>query len=407
MPYLTCIKQCVQGVMDLILLVPLFVLAVLSRLFPRPIDVGLGPHPLINNVYHKRALRMQGYSAETFVYQVYFITDEFDYRTDHWPLLFRLMAPYVHAARCLFRYRCLYLYFVGGALGLCPLLRWFETHLYRWAGIKVVVMPFGGDVQDLLRCPNLPFRHAIVQDYRDYRFNRRRIVAQVDRWTAHANHVISGCDWVDYQNYWDTLMLAHFSIDTDKWCADPIVASGDADQPLRVLHAPNHRATKGTDHFVKAVAELKEEGVAVELVLMEKAPNDQVREMMRGVDVVADQLVIGWYAMFALEAMAMGKPVLCYLRQDLIELYAFAGLVEPDDIPIVNCNAFTVKEAIRRLAGDRQSHAALGERGRAYVLEHHSLESVGRTFARINQQIGLEPSMKPEDAGTGNEGAAT
>ena len=37
----------------------------------------------------------------------------------------------------------------------------------------------------------------------------------IDRWTTHSDHVISGCDWVDYMHHWDTLMSAHFSIDIE------------------------------------------------------------------------------------------------------------------------------------------------------------------------------------------------
>lgn len=52
-----------------LLIFPLFFLALLSRFVKKPVDIGLGPHPLINNVYHKTALERRGYSAETSVVQ--------------------------------------------------------------------------------------------------------------------------------------------------------------------------------------------------------------------------------------------------------------------------------------------------------------------------------------------------
>jgi glycosyltransferase involved in cell wall biosynthesis len=369
-----------------------FPLAVLSRLSPRRIDVGLGPEPLINNVYHKRALASAGYSAETFVDQVYYITSDFDVRADRAiprPLFF--LRGYWLFVRALFRYKALYIYFNGGPLMNKPLLWRIEPWLYRAAGIPVVVMPYGLDVQDMTRSPNLLFKHAMAVDYPSTRFRRKRTTRLIDVWTLGAAHVIGGVEWVDYLYHWDTLMLGHFSIDTEQWRPEPAPAEDKADRPLRILHAPNHRTIKGTEHFVRAVDELRAEGVAVELVMLERVPNDKIREVMASVDVVADQLVVGWYAMFALEAMAMGKPVLCFLRPDLIDLYAFAGLMGRDEAPLVRCDPFTVKDVIRGLADDRTQLAGLGVRGRVFVEAHHSLAFVGGVFARINRSLGVEP----------------
>ena len=41
--------------------------------------------------------------------------------------------------------------------------------------------------------------------------------------------------------------------------------------------------------------------------------------MIRESDVVIDQILMGTYARLAIESMALGKPVICYLREDLFE----------------------------------------------------------------------------------------
>ena len=385
-----------------VMLMPIFFLIAFCRRFRRkPIDVGLGPEPLINNLYHKSALEHYGYSAQTFVADVYFITDKFDVRGDKIfsgksrylkkPLKYLV---YLHLfILSLLRYKCLFIYFTGGPLGLATVFLWrIEPLLYKLAGIKVVVMPYGGDVQELSRSPNLLYKNAISVDYPEHRFRRRRIASKIDLWTRYADHVISGCEWVDYMYHWDTLMLAHFSIDVNAWKpaeADTIPAKGGK---LRILHAPNHRAIKGTQYFIDAVRELNEEGLEVELVLLERVPNEEVKQVMASADLVADQLIIGWYAMFALEGMAMEKPVLCYLREDLQQLYVASGLIAPDEIPIINCSPATVKQAIRELASGRGRLADIGKRSREYVKKHHSTEAVGKVLDRINRSIGLSPS---------------
>lgn len=370
------------------------ILCVVARYWPKKIDVGLGPDPLINNAYHKLALERCGYSAETFVIGVFDIFDRFDYRAD---LAFKSfpkkMRAYLVFLRSAFRYRVLYIYFNGGPLGRRRILSYAEPYLLALAGVRTVVMPYGADVHDLVRTNNLLFKHGMSIDYPQFRLNRQRVARQIDRWTQHADHVISGCDWVDYMYHWDTLMLGHFSIDTDLW--SPVQGRLKLG-PLRLLHAPNHRHLKGSQQFIKAVEELKAEGVAIELSILEGVHNDQVREFMADCDVVCDQLIVGWYAMFALEAMAMGKPVVCYLRPTLKELFIGAGIVESDELPIIETTMSTVKETLRELAGmDRSELAGIGRRSRAFVEKHHSLEAVGRVFARINGSLGVEPSMPP------------
>ena len=189
-------------------------------------------------------------------------------------------------------------------------------------------------------------------------------------------------------------MPSYLSIDTEKWKPTCAPRAGG---PFKVLHAPNHRHLKGTQHIIDAVEELRASELDIELVLLERVSNDEIRAKMEEVDIVADQLIIGWYAMFALEGMAMGKPVLCYLRDDLKELYVTAGLVEPDEIPIVECRPSTVKETIERLYRDRETLGEIGRRSRAFVERHHSLDAVGAVFDRINRSIGVLPSADPID----------
>lgn len=376
------------AIFDLMLAFPFVCLAVCARCFKRNFDVGIGPEPMVSHAYHQQALQQRGYRVETFVSHTYFITDAFDVRADRiFPRFLRPLAFYLLFVRAMFRYRCLYFYFSGGPLGFTPCLWRLEPWLYKLAGIKTVVMPYGSDVQEMSRSKNLVFKHVMSKDYPRHRTRRRRIAAQIDLWTAHADHVIGGCEWVDYMHHWDTLMLAHFSIDTERW--KPTAGSTSPGNVLRILHAPNHRNIKGTNFFVDAIEQLQAEGEPVELVLLERVGNERVLEAMESVDVVADQLVVGWYGMFALEAMAMEKPVLCYLRSDLEELYQTAGLLEQGETPIVRCSPETVKDTIRELVVNRHELPRIGKLSREFVLRHHSLESVGTVFDMINREIGL------------------
>lgn len=385
----------------------LILAAFIARHLKKPIDVGLGPEPLINNIYHKKALQKYGYTAETFVIQVYFITNNFDVRGDKMfqdiniigNLImqffnidrFFILQIYIYL-RSIFRYKILYIYFNGGPLLAIPHFRKIEPNLYKLAGVKIVVMPYGGDIHVLSRSSNLCFKHAMSMDYLQYSKDKRKDVAiQIDLWTKHADYVISGCDWSRYMYAWDRLMLGHFSIDTESWKPLEDKETNRSSQVV-ILHAPNHKTIKGTEYFVQAVNELKKEGLPVTLKVIQKVPNGVLKKMIEEADIIADQIVIGWYAMFALEGMALKKPVLCYIDEEFEKLYIFAGLIKKNELPLVKCDIFNVKDEIRKLVLDKKLRNAIGEKSREFVINHHSIMYIGSVFDSINRSISVIPS---------------
>jgi glycosyltransferase involved in cell wall biosynthesis len=210
---------------------------------------------------------------------------------------------------------------------------------------------------------------------------------------AHADHVMSGVDWVDYMPRWDSLNAGHFAIDTEEWSPSPEEPERDPERPVVIFHAPNHRELKGTRFLIDACTELEAEGEPIELRLVERVPNTEIRRQLAEADIVADQFIVGWYALFAIEAMAMAKPVLCYLRPDLLELYtlySFAG-----ECPLVNTPALEVKERLRELVHDAARRRQLGLAGRRYVEAHHSLESVGEMLDGIYRSVWPESAVEP------------
>lgn len=385
-------KNIILILWEVFLLPLMFFSALLARFVPKSIEIGLGPEPLINNVYHAKALRSKGWQAETFVDSLYFITSEFDVKLISSNVLIsraiRLgFLPYFFS---IFRYKVIYIYFNGGGLYAARALWILEPFFYRLAGVKVVVMPYGGDVQDMQKSGELYFKHVVDQDYPRHFRRRMMIRCKVWMWSLYADHVISGCDWVDYMQHWDTLCISHFSIDLDRWAScDEVNRTG----MVRILHAPNHKNIKGTRFFELAVERLKNMGHEVELVMVQGVPNAELKMMISDCDIVADQLVIGWYAMFAIEAMALGKPVLCYVRDDLEELYIRAGLLERDELPLIRCSPKNLDQVLEELVVDRLKLRAIGERGRVYVEKHHSLDAIGIMFNAINEKLEVRSNV--------------
>jgi glycosyltransferase involved in cell wall biosynthesis len=290
------------------------------------------------------------------------------------------------------RYRIVYLYFSGGAFRNGTILRLFEPLLLRLAGIKTVVLPFGADVQDLAFSKNLHFVHRMARSYPTHRFFQQRIRRSLRAWSLMGDYIVAGCDWVEYMFYWDRLCLSHFAIDMSAWRSDGHPEDA-ADRDIVVLHAPNHREIKGTDVVISAVDALRAEGHPIRLRLLEGVPNSEIRNAIQGADIVVDQLVIGWYAMFSIEAMACGKPTICYLRPELLDFYRGERLLDADEPPLINAHLSDMKSVLRRCLQDMAATRTMGRRGVSYVEKNHSLRAIGAMFGEINRALGVEPGI--------------
>ena len=152
---------------------------------------------------------------------------------------------------------------------------------------------------------------------------------------------------------------------------------------LKVVHAPNHREFKGTKYLEAAISALQLEGAPIELVLVENLTNDEALEVYRTADVIFDQCLIGFHGYFALEAMALGKAVMCYIRKpDEYLLY-------PQECPIINTHVDTLQEDLRRLVSSREELDSIGQRGRQYVERHYSREAFADRLRRAYLDIGI------------------
>ena len=370
--------------LNLIILMPLIILlSIFSRFFNKRKGIGIGPEPLINNIFHKKALENFDYFAETFSIGSYYITNKFDHVFD-FPL-----CSYYSFLRSLFVYECLYMYFNGCLIFKNSIFENFEPHIFKIAGVKTVIMPYGSDVQDLSRSKNLLYKNAVFKDAPTYKFDDTNIAKRIFKWQINGSHIISGCDWVDYMTFWDTLMISHFAIDTDE--IKPNFFSNTSD-PIKIIHAPNHQNIKGSKFFITAVEDLISEGHQIDFKLLKNVPNEELKEKISNCDILLDQLIVGWYAMTAIEAMAFGKPVICFMREDIEELFVCEGLIERDEIPIINANTKNIKEILKNLIEDRSALREIGIKSRNYVEAHHSLDFIGNCFNEINQKIGVYPS---------------
>jgi glycosyltransferase involved in cell wall biosynthesis len=142
-----------------------------------------------------------------------------------------------------------------------------------------------------------------------------------------------------------------------------------------VLHAPSSRSRKGTDEVVAAAEKL-----GLELELVEGVDHRAAFERYRTADLVVDQLNAGWYGMFAIEAMALGKPVVAFLHEEAVQRTEEAFGIE---VPIVHATKETLADVLRRLVSDPEELRRIGAASRAYVERVHDLSAVGERLVDL------------------------
>jgi glycosyltransferase involved in cell wall biosynthesis len=150
-------------------------------------------------------------------------------------------------------------------------------------------------------------------------------------------------------------------------------------RPLRVVHAPTSRQKKGTEWIVKACEQLP-----VELDVVENTRHDQAIERYKQADIVVDQLNAGWYGVFAIEAMALGKPVVTFLHDEAVRRTEQAYDI---DLPLVPTTKETLAASLAPLVESAELRREIGQKSRAYVERVHDADRVADQLIEIYRSL--------------------
>jgi hypothetical protein len=355
-----------------------------------------GVTPIITLPLKARADALLGIRAESVVWTTYVITQDFTWNL-RWLAAFvqRLNPDLLMAfgrivlSLALLRYDIFHLFNDRGLmwptrhLGLEP----DELDILKLAGKRTYVFVYGADIRTrettlalgrwnfCADCPE-PGRFCICDDSRG-----RKQMAET---AARVNAIVAMADMIAYAP--EARNLHYWPIDMGEIAAS---AAPSRDGPLVVAHAPNHMHFKGTRYLEEAIEALRAEGHAIVLSRVSGVPNTEVMRLFGEADVVADQFIGGAYGFTALEAMARGKPVLCYIRN--------LGMVtEAGECPILQTRPETIREVLLWCLTNRDRLALIGAQGRAYVDRHHSIPAVAGRLAALYAQTGDFPTNLTE-----------
>jgi hypothetical protein len=143
---------------------------------------------------------------------------------------------------------------------------------------------------------------------------------------------------------------------------------------------------------LEAINRVKRDGIPVDFVLVEDLPHQEARRAYGRADLVIDQLLAGWYGGFAVEAMALAKPVICYIREDDL---AYIPAEMRAHLPIINATPDSIYSVLKRWL--TASPGELRERGlesRRYVERWHDPIRVVSRLVGDYQRIAMKKSGK-------------
>lgn len=166
---------------------------------------------------------------------------------------------------------------------------------------------------------------------------------------------------------------------------------GSGGAPPVLLHAPSHAAVKGTDLVVRAIEALHAEGLRFEFVLVQGMTRAEALALYQRADLCIDQLFAGWYGGLAVEMMALGIPVLSYLRE--ADLALLPSRMR-EELPIINAQPDTLTQVLRKwLTGPPERLRELGARSRVFVEQWHDSAKVAAQL-RAAYEVALQPDPK-------------
>lgn len=318
------------------------------------------------------ALRARGIDATALAYNAEYPAYPTDVLLPHdgKPAVPRLLGYLSTAARFLGRYDLVHVHF---GRSLVP--PWnLDLPVHRALGTKLVFHFHGCDARNRALMLDRHAQAAACAECDPFCVpgRQRRAIAQSKEYGFRT--FVSTPDLLESVPHAEHLPVA---LDVAAWAAGREAggakgARGDGDGEVVVLHVPTNRLIKGTRWIEAGIARARGRDPRLAYRLLEHAPWREVRDAMAAADVVVDQVFLGWYGLVAVEAMALGKPVVGFIRPD------FEPLAQSLGLPLVRCTKDDVGEVVAALAADSARRAALGAAGREYARRVHDAPVVAR-----------------------------
>lgn len=208
--------------------------------------------------------------------------------------------------------------------------------------------------------------------------NEESIKYRLERLSRHIRHCfVADRELHEYvKNFYENVYIIPSMIDLSMY--QPEENTTLHPKPL-IVHAPTSQEIKGTKYILQAVEHLKSH-YEFDFQLVHGMSHKEAMEIYRKADIIIDQLHIGSYGLFAVECMAMGKPVICWISDYMQDNY-------PEDLPIISANPDNVVNKLEYVLQNQDMLPEIGRQGRKYVERYHDMLTNSKKTLRIYEAV--------------------
>ena len=237
---------------------------------------------------------------------------------------------------------------------------------------KVVMQYWGSDV----RLYSKAVKHNPYIKVKD--MNEDMIKRKVELISKYIPDCIVDYELAEYvKEFHDNVHYTKVAIDLEKY--EYTYDDNLTNSKFMIVHAPTSPEHKGTDYIIKALSELNVD-FDFELKLVQGMSNEEATKIYMKADLIIDQILAGSYGVFAVESMAMGKPVISWISDFMKEKY-------PDDLPIISANPDNIKKTLEYLLKNKDILPEIGHKGRLYVEKYHDMNKISKNMVDIYKKI--------------------
>jgi len=151
--------------------------------------------------------------------------------------------------------------------------------------------------------------------------------------------------------------------------------------PPVIVHAPSNPELKGTKYIEKTLENLKNKGYKFKYIKLYNRPNTEVHKILKNeADIVIDQLLLGGFGTFTVEAMYYGKPVCVYIIDEVREKYF-------PKIPVVNCTIDNIEEKLKFLIENPAERVKIGKKAYIFARKYFDYITENEKLIRIYEEL--------------------
>lgn len=313
------------------------------------------------------------------------------------------LKPFYHFITLIFwffRYKYFFLY---GSMRILPVLPkrletkistdfCFDLFLAKLFKKKIIFFPSGCLYTDLKLniknydngniCSNCGWGEAVCNDE-----NNRRNFNLIKKYFD------INLSYHDFESTQYTQMhIKYKSIDLNLW--EPNIDIPEefrlpATKKLRILHSffkenreNNGKNIKGSPFIIEAIDRLTSEGFDIEYFYINDVDSKNMRYYQAQADIVVEQLIYGWWGSTGLECMALGKPVICYLREDAKKNF-FKNFPEYTSLPIIEANISNIYEVLKKTVINKDYREKKGGESRTFAESFFDIKKNVIEFEKI------------------------